>query len=110
MLKQSKYFKIKVTVPVDSADKIKDVLGKAGAGRLGNYDFCSYSYPVSGQFRPLEGSNPTIGEISKIEKVEEMSIECVCHEDILKEVISKLRRAHPYEEPAIDIIPRLDIE
>ena len=110
MPKQSEYFKIKVTVPVDSTDKVRQALCEAGAGKLGNYDFCSYSYPVNGCFRPLEGANPTIGEVGELERVEEELVECICHEDLLKEVIAALKKAHPYEEPAIDIIARYNVE
>ncbi|MFA4830679.1 MAG: hypothetical protein WC862_03650 [Patescibacteria group bacterium] len=110
MLNQSNYLKIKVTVPVDSADKVRQALGEAGAGKLGNYDFCSFSYPVKGRFRPLEGANPAIGKVGDLEEVKEECIECICHKNILTEAISALKKAHPYEEPAIDIIPRYEIE
>jgi len=109
MSKQSDYLKIKVTVPLNSADKVRQALGEAGAGKLGNYDFCSFSYPVKGSFRPLAGANPTIGKIGKLEEVDEELIECICHKDILDSVIVALRKAHPYEEPAIDILTRYEV-
>jgi hypothetical protein len=109
MLKDSEYVKIKVTVPASSADKVRQALGDAGAGKLGNYDFCSFSYSVKGRFRPLEGAHPTIGIVGKLEEVEEELIECICHKDILESVIKKVKEAHPYEEPAIDIIPRFEM-
>lgn len=109
MLEQSKYVKIKVTVPKENADEIRQVLGEAGAGKVGNYEFCSYSYPVTGRFRPLSGANPTIGKVGELETVEEECIECICDMDILDSVIIKLKEAHPYEEPVIDVIELLGV-
>ena len=108
MLKESDYFKIKVTVPKVNVEEVRNVLGKAGAGKMGNYEHCSYSYPVEGNFRPLVGANPTIGTIGELETVEEVCIETICHKDILERVIAELKRVHSYEEPAIDIIPRFE--
>lgn len=110
MLTQSKFVKIAVSVPVDSAAKVRTALGEAGAGKQGSYDFCSFSYRGVGRFRPLAGANPAIGEVGQIEEVEEETIETICHVDLVSNVISAIKKAHPYEEPAIDIMPRFDIE
>ncbi|MBT3539074.1 hypothetical protein HOF40_02830 [Candidatus Parcubacteria bacterium] len=110
MLKQSNHYKIKVTVPFASADAVRDALAQAGAGKFNKYDNCSFMYPVKGRFRPLEGANPSVGEVGSVEEVDEMCIECICHKDILEEVIVELKKAHPYEEPAIDILPRFELE
>ncbi|MFZ2190414.1 MAG: hypothetical protein WA057_02470 [Candidatus Magasanikiibacteriota bacterium] len=109
MLRESDYFKIKVTVPKANVEEVRNALGQAGAGKMGNYEYCSYSYPVKGKFRPTEGANPTIGSISVLETVEEECIECICHKDILESVIAELKRVHPYEEPAFDIIKRWEV-
>jgi len=109
MLKQSDHYKIKVTVPLESADSVRDALGSAGAGRFNKYDHCSFMYPVKGRFRPLEGASPAIGSVGNVEEVDEMCIECICHKDIIEEVVVALKKAHPYEEPAIDILPRFEI-
>ncbi|MBT4121259.1 MAG: hypothetical protein HOA57_03705 [Candidatus Magasanikbacteria bacterium] len=109
MLQESKYVKIKVTVPKENADEIRQVLGEAGAGKVGNYEFCSYSYPVIGRFRPLAGANPAIGKVGELEEIDEECIECICSVDILESVITKLKQAHPYEEPVIDIISLLGL-
>jgi len=110
MLTQSKYFKLKIVLPKEFVEKIKEVLGENGAGKIGNYDYCTYVYPVSGSFRPLAGANPAIGKIGKIEHVDEMVVEVICHEDDLLRVVEAVRMAHPYEEPMIDIIPRLELK
>jgi len=109
MIKQSQFVLIRVMVPLDSADKVRQALGDVGAGKQGNYEFCSSSYKSTGRFKPLEGSNPTIGKVGKPEIVEEETIETLCNKDLVEKVILALKKAHPYECPAIDIIPRLDI-
>lgn len=110
MLKQSDFVKIRTAVPVDGAEKVRRAMGDAGAGMQGNYSHCSGSYLTTGRFTPLSGANPTIGEVGKPEEVQEELIEMLCHVDKVEEVIAALKKAHPYEEPAIDIVQRLDIE
>jgi len=110
MLKKSNYVKIVIAVPVKSADKVRQTLGKAGAGIQGNYEFCSGSYQQIGRFKPITGAQPSIGQIGRLEEVEEEVIEAICHKDLIKKVISAVKKVHPYEEPAIDIYPRLEIE
>jgi hypothetical protein len=102
-------YKIVVFVPEAYADTIRDVIGKAGAGRIGNYSSCSFSSKGVGRFLPKEGANPAIGEIGKIESVEEERIESVVSADILKDVISAIKKAHPYEEVALDVYPLEDL-
>ena len=109
MVKESEFVKIRVMVPVDSADVIREALGKAGAGVQGKYTYCSGSYRQMGRFCPMEGAKPAIGEIGKIEEVEEEVIETICHRDLVEQVAAAVKKVHPYEEPAIDILPRLDV-
>jgi hypothetical protein len=101
-----KIYKVIVYVPATSADKIRDVLGTSGAGKTtsGKYDYASFSSRGVGRFRPLKGANPTIGVIDKMEEVEEERIETVVEEYYLKDVLEAVRKAHPYEEPGIDVI------
>lgn len=109
MLKQSDFVKIRTAVPVADAEKVRRVMGEAGAGIQGNYAHCSSSYLSVGRFTPLAGANPAIGKIGEPEEVQEEIIEILCHVDKVAEVIEALKSAHPYEEPAIDILPRLEI-
>lgn len=109
MLQESNYLKLKINVPKSHIEVVRQALGEAGAGKLGNYDFCSYEYPVLGHFRPLSGANPAIGEIGQIEEVEEYCIECMCRNDMLESVIDAVKKVHPYEEIAYDIMPRIEI-
>ena len=109
MLKESQFVLIRVMVPVDSAEIIREVLGKAGAGKQGNYEFCSSSYKSTGRFKPVEGAQPAIGQIDKLETVAEETVEVLCDKNFVEKVILAIKKAHPYEHPAIDILPRLDI-
>lgn len=100
--------KIVVTVPQENVDEVRNAICDAGAGVIGNYTYCSISTKCIGTFQPNENANPYIGEKNRLEFVEECKIETICPIKKVKIVIAKLREAHPYEEPAIDIIPLLD--
>lgn len=100
-----KQYKLVVYVPLDSADKIRHVLAEAGAGHIGKYDHASFSVRGTGRFRPLAGAKPAVGEIGKIEEVEEERIETVVAAGVLDQVLKGIRAAHPYEEPVIDVYP-----
>ena len=96
-------YKLCFYVPEEHAEAVKNAVFEAGAGRIGNYDCCSFQVAGQGQFRPLEGSDPYIGGQGEIETVREFRVEIICIEDHLKAALSALRLAHPYEEPAIDL-------
>jgi len=95
--------KIVVTVPVADADKLREAIGQAGGGKIGKYSFCSFSSRGIGRFKPEEGAHPAIGDIGKLEEAEEERIEITCGGDFVIPVIAAIKRAHPYEEPVIDI-------
>lgn len=97
--------KIVVFVPKSHTDIVRKAMGDAGAGKIGNYSHCSYSVDGIGRFLPLEGANPTIGEVGKPEEVQEERVECVCDKNEAKVVIAAMRKVHPYEEVAFDIYP-----
>lgn len=103
-----KKVKIIVTVPVENTDEVRKAMCNEGAGVIGNYTYCSMSTKCIGTFKPNDEANPYIGENNKMEFVEEDKLEVVCDIDSVKNVILKLREVHPYEEPAIDIIPLID--
>ncbi len=100
--------KLVVFVPLSHADAVRQALGEAGAGKIGNYGFCSFSSHGTGRFRGNEQTNPAIGEVGKYEAVEEERIESIVPREILKEVIEKVKTVHPYEEVAFDIYPLED--
>ena len=97
------FYKIVVFAPEKSAAKIRKALGEAGAGRIGNYSFCTFSTKGIGRFKPLKGAMPTIGKINKVEAVHEIRIETICSQDKLEKVLQAIKEKHPYEEPAVDV-------
>ena len=106
---RSRNVKIVVTVPETHADAVREAMGRAGAGQSGHYSFCSFSSKGIGRFKPEPGANPAIGEVGRLESVEEERIEVICGRDILTEVIAAVKKAHPYEEVALDVYPLEDI-
>jgi len=100
--------KLTTYVPVDAADSVRAALGAAGAGVIGDYDSASFSTPGEGRFRPLAGANPTIGEVDRLEVVAEERIECVLPRAARPRVVGALLAAHPYEEPAYDVVELAD--
>lgn len=107
---KTKFVKIAVYVDVDHAEDVRKALAESGAGRFNKYDHCSFSTRGIGRFRPLKGANPAIGEVGEIEEVEEEKIETICLSENIEDVLAAVKKAHPYEEPAIDVYPLLDIE
>ncbi|HEY4515643.1 MAG TPA: hypothetical protein VJH67_00420 [Candidatus Paceibacterota bacterium] len=97
--------KIVVFVPETHTDIVREAMGKAGAGKIGNYSFCSFSSKGIGRFRPEQGAAPHIGEVGKFEEVVEERIETVCQREKLKEVIRAIKKVHPYDEVALDVYP-----
>jgi len=96
-------YKICVFIPHSHIEQVKSAMFNIGAGRIGNYDSCSWQTLGTGQFRPLNNSNPYIGETDKLESVEEYKVEMVCADNLIKKVIEAMKLAHPYEEPAYDV-------
>lgn len=97
-------YKFSVFSPVSHAEEIRLALAKAGAGAIGDYEGCSFTSSGKGRFKPLEGSNPYLGEIGENEVVEEEKIEVIVPEPIRNAVLKAMLTAHPYEEPAYDFI------
>lgn len=102
--------KIVVFAPLGDAEKVRQALTSAGAGSIGDYDSCTFSTPGEGRFRPLEGANPTIGQVGDVETVEEVRIESVCPRSLRGRAVAAMIAAHPYEEPAYDVFELADLE
>ncbi|MCE9663546.1 YqfO family protein [Halomonas sp. M5N1S17] len=96
-------YKLAFYVPVEDAEAVKEAVFATGAGRIGNYEACCFQTPGTGQFRPLDGASPHIGQVGDLEQVEELKVELVCEDDLIEEAVAALRAAHPYEEPAFDV-------
>lgn len=96
--------KLVVFVPAGAADAVLDALAAAGAGAIGDYERCAWTGAGEGTFRPLAGANPTIGTVGAIEHVPEVRVEMVVPAGRRRAVVAALRAAHPYEEPAFDLL------
>src|SRR4051794_27014530 len=96
--------KLVVFVPHDDAERLVDALAAAGAGRIGDYERCAWQIAGEGTFRPLAGANPTLGRVGDIERVPETRVEMVLPRRRRHGVLGALRSAHPYEEPAFDLL------
>jgi hypothetical protein len=90
-------------VPREALDRVRTALFDAGAGRIGGYEHCSWYTAGTGTFLAGEGTEPTIGERGREQRVSELRLETVFPEERQEEVVAALRRAHPYEEPAFDV-------
>lgn len=101
----SKNVKIIVFVPESHSSIVRDAMDKAGAGKIGNYTYCSFSTKGIGRFKPEQGASPHIGEVGKFEEVAEERIETICPREKLQGVIEAIKEVHPYDEVALDVYP-----
>jgi hypothetical protein len=99
--------KLVVFVPREALDQVRDAVFAAGAGRIGDYERCSWYTKGTGTFLGGEGTEPVVGERGQEERVPELRLETVFPAERREEVVAALRRAHPYEEPAFDVYPLL---
>jgi hypothetical protein len=95
--------KLVVFVPHEALDRVRDALFAAGAGRIGAYQRCSWYTEGTGTFFGGEGTDPTVGAAGVEERVPELRLETIFPEERHDDVLSALRGAHPYEEPAFDV-------
>ncbi len=102
---ERKEYKLVVYVPASHAEAVKDAMAEAGAGRIGNYSHCFWQVLGTGQFRPEEGASPYLGTVGQVERVEEFRVEGVVPQARLGAVLEAMRKAHPYEEVAYDLLP-----
>jgi dinuclear metal center YbgI/SA1388 family protein len=97
--------KVVVFVPDKDLGRVSDALFAAGAGHIGQYAECSFRLAGTGTFFGSDSANPTVGQKGRREEVSEWRLEVVCPEGRLEAVLSAMRRAHSYEEPAYDVYP-----
>lgn len=98
-------FKLITFVPESNANKVREAILNEGAGFIGNYDMCSFNTQGTGTFRPLENTNPYLGETYQLNFVNEVRIETIVPKHLLNKVVTTLLANHPYEEVAYDIYP-----
>ena len=96
-------YKLVFFVPESHKESVKQAIFSAGAGKYQGYDSCSWETLGTGQFRPLSGSQPYIGEQDKVETVAEFRIETICADNRVKAVLKALIKTHPYETPAYEV-------
>jgi hypothetical protein len=96
-------YKLSFFVPPSHVDVVKSAVFAAGAGRIGAYDCCSWQTLGQGQFRPLDGSQPFIGQAGEIEQVQEWKVELVVADDLIAQAVMALKQSHPYETPAYEV-------
>ncbi|WP_439850741.1 NGG1p interacting factor NIF3 [Pseudomonas syringae] len=96
-------YKLAFFVPPSHVDQVKSAVFAAGAGRIGAYDQCTWQVLGHGQFRPLDGSQPFLGQTGVVEQVQEWKVELVVADDLIQPVLVALKQSHPYETPAYEV-------
>ena len=97
-----------VHVPPSAAADLKRALFEAGAGAIGDYRECAFSFEGTGEFTPVEGANPTDGAVGTHYTGDEIRIEFVARAADRRRIVEKLREVHRYEEPAFDVVQMAD--
>ena len=103
-------YKLSFYVPETHLEAVKAAVFATGAGRYKAYDNCCWQVPGVGQFRPLDNSQPFIGTLGQLEQVDEYKVEMICKANVITGAVQALLKAHPYEEPAYDIVKILMAE
>ncbi|WP_262964859.1 NGG1p interacting factor NIF3 [Methylobacter psychrophilus] len=103
-------YKLSFYVPEAQLEAVKNALFAKGAGHYKAYDQCCWQVRGEGQFRPLPNSQPTLGQINRLEKVIEYKVEMICTAVVIKEVVQTLLDVHPYEEPAYEVYKILTVD
>ncbi len=97
-------------VPETHLESTKLAVFEAGAGGIGNYEHCAWQVLGMGQFKPVKGAHPFIGELGSLERIPEWRVETIVPENQASDVAKALKASHPYEEPAFEFMQILDIE
>lgn len=97
--------KVAVYAPLAQAQEVADAMSRAGAGHIGNYSHCSWSARGEGQFMAEDGAKPYVGALGELHREAEARVEAICPKRLAGQVVRAVTAAHPYEEPAIDILP-----
>ena len=97
-------------VPDSHLESTKQAIFSAGAGGIGNYEHCAWQVKGIGQFKPVKGADPYIGELGELEQVDEWRVETIVIEENARAVAKALKASHPYEEPAFEFIQIIEID
>ncbi|MGH2293498.1 MULTISPECIES: NGG1p interacting factor NIF3 [Pseudomonas] len=98
-------YKLAFFVPASHVEVVKAAVFAAGGGRIGDYDHCAWQTLGQGQFRPLDGSQPFLGQAGQVEVVEEWKVELVVADDLITQVVAALKQSHPYQTAAYEVWP-----
>ncbi|WPP00857.1 YqfO family protein [Pseudomonas sp. HR96] len=101
--------KLAFFVPDSHVEAVKSAVFAAGGGRIGAYDSCAWQALGQGQFRPLAGSEPFVGQTGVVERLAEWKVELVVADDLIGAVVQALKLAHPYQTPAFEVWRLADI-
>jgi len=96
-------YKLCFYVPDSHLEAVKKAVFAAGAGRIGAYDNCCWQVLGQGQYRPLDGSQPFIGQTGQVQHVPEWKVELVVADELIHDSVKAMKKAHPYETPAFDV-------
>ena len=102
--------KIIIYIPIEYKEKVKNAMFHAGAGTIGQYKNCCFETLGVGQFLPSSKATPFIGKNLELSKIKEYKVEMICNDSCLVAAIEEMKKAHPYEEPAFDIIETVNYE
>ena len=102
-------YKLNYYVPVVAKEKTKQALFDIGVGMFDNYENCSWETLGQRQFKPVGNANPNIGELNKLEVLEEYKIEMICSDELIRQAVKILKDTHPYEEVAYEVFKMEDI-
>ena len=101
-------YKLSFFVPKEHKEDVKNALFSLGVGSYEKYDRCSWEIEGDGQFRPLQGADPFVGSINKTEHIKEFKVEMICKDEMIKKAVETLKKAHPYEEVAYEVLKMED--
>lgn len=99
------YCKLEIFIPETHLPALQRALQEVDAGHIGNYDCCLSYSPVTGCWRPLEGTKPYLGSMGEISREPELKVEVTCRTSRVDETVAAVKGVHPYEEPVINVIP-----
>jgi|TARA_R100000541_G_scaffold3004_24_gene9949 hypothetical protein len=103
-------YKLCFYVPESHLDAVKQAVFAAGGGRIGAYDSCCWQVLGHGQYRPLEGSTPYLGQQGQVQSVSEWKVELVVADELIHDSVKALKRTHPYETPAFEVWRLSDLQ
>lgn len=100
-------YKLIFFVPESHLESVKEAIFAVGGGQIGHYSHCAWQTLGQGQFKPLPGSNPYSGTIDTLKIVPEWRVELVVAKPLIEEAVKAMKKAHPYEVPAYDVLALL---